>query len=175
MGIPNKTIYRYLKDFLRLGAIKRASKGRTDYYSVNSTLWPEINGFLTALLGTMAMFMVLREALLIKSYVNSVIFKSIRTQDATSTTFSAYKNYGIELYLRDNYYTLPKRELSITDMFVHSLDSAGEFQQKLFCILFYLKNKAKLNDIDHPMVADILPNLTQEDVAVYVPVTPAAA
>jgi hypothetical protein len=166
-GIPRKTIYRYLKDFLRLGAVKRSRKGRTYFYSVNSRLWPEINGFVASVLETMALSMVPREALLIKSYRDSVLFKSIREQDATPTAFSAYEDYGIELGLRDNYYTLPKRELSIQEVFIHSLDSASEFQQKLFCILFYLKNKDKLQGIDHPMMADIKAVLQGEKIKDY--------
>jgi hypothetical protein len=60
--------------------------------------------------------------LLIKSYGDSVLFKSFRPQDATFTSFSAYEDYGIELLLRDNYCTLPKRELSIQEVFIYSLD-----------------------------------------------------
>lgn len=41
-----------------------------------------------------------------------MLFKSIRLQDATPTFVSAYGDHGIELSLRDNYYALPKRELS---------------------------------------------------------------
>ena len=41
------------------------------------------------------------------------------------------------------------------EIFIHSLDSAWESSQKLFCILFYLKYKDKLLDLDHPMIKDI--------------------
>ncbi len=61
-----------------------------------------------------------------------MLFKSIRPQDATLTSFSAYGDYGIELGLRDNYYTLPKRELSIREVFIHSLDSAGSSPRSFF-------------------------------------------
>lgn len=102
-----------------------------------------------------ALSLVPREALLIKSYRDSVLFKSMRTQDATPTSFSAYADNGIELGLRDNYYTLPKRELSIQETFIHSLDSAAEFSGRLFCILFYLKNREKLEAVEHPMMKDL--------------------
>jgi hypothetical protein len=99
--------------------------------------------------------LVPREGLLIKIYKDSVLFKSLRAQDATYTSFSAYEDYGIELGLRDNYYTLPKRELSIQEVFIHSLDSAEGHQQRLFCILFYLKHKDRLEGVEHPVVKDI--------------------
>lgn len=95
------------------------------------------------------------EALLIKSYWDCILFKSIGNLDATPTSFSAYGQYGIELALRDNYYILPKKKLSIADVFLHSLDSAGDLTHKLFCILFYLKNKDKFESIKHPMVKEI--------------------
>jgi hypothetical protein len=61
-----------------------------------------------------------------------VLFKSLRSQDATLISFSVYEDYGIELGLRDNYYTLSKREISIKEIFVHSLDSAEDHRQRLF-------------------------------------------
>jgi len=154
-GIPKKTIYRYLKGLLRLGAVKRTKKNRACLYSLNRILWPEIEGFVAALREYQALSLVPREALLIKSYRDSVLFKSMRTQDATPTSFSAYADNGIELGLRDNYYTLPKRELSIQETFIHSLDSAAEFSGRLFCILFNLKNREKLEAVEHPMMKDL--------------------
>lgn len=166
-GIPRKTIYRYLKDFIRLGAVLRTKQRRAYLYSLNEILWPEIEGFVASLQEYQALSLVPREALLIKSYRDSVLFKSIRPQDATPTSFSAYENYGIELGLRDNYYTLPKRELSIQEVFLHSLDSADEPSQKLFCILFYLKNRDKLESIDHPMMKDLKVVLQGERIKGY--------
>ncbi len=166
-GIPKKTIYRYLKDFIHLGAVKRSKQGRTDLYSFNYIFWPELKGFVTALLEYNASFLVPREALLIKGYGDSVLFKSIRQQDATPTSFSAYGEYGIDLGLRDNYYTLPKREPTMEEVFIHSLDSAEDLRQRLFCILFYLKNRDKLEGIDHPMMKQIKAVLQGESIKGY--------
>ena len=166
-GIPADTLYGYLKGFLRLGVVKRSRKGKAYHYSFNYILWPELKDFVASLLEYQVLRLVPREALLIKSYGNSMLFKSIRLQDATSTSFSAYGDYGIELRLRDNYYTLPKRELSIQEVFIHSLDSAGELSQRLFCILFYSKNRDKLEAIDHPMMKDLKAVLQGERIRGY--------
>lgn len=166
-GIPKKTIYRYLKGLLRLGAVKRTKKDSVYLYSLNRILWPEIEKFVAALREYQALSFVPREALLIKSYNDSVLFKSIRVQDATATSFSAYADYGIELGLRDNYYTLPKRELSIQEIFIHSLDSAGELSGKLYCILFYLKDREKLGATEHPMIKDLKAVLQGERINGY--------
>lgn len=166
-GIPKKTIYRYLKDFIRLGTIRRSKQGRTYLYSFNYTLWPELKDFVTALMEHQAWHLVPRDVLLIKSYGDSVLFKSIRQHDATPTSFSAYGEYGIDLGLRDNYYTLPNREITIEEVFIHSLDSAADLRQRLFCILFYLKNRDKLESVDHPMVKHIKAVLQGESIKGY--------
>ncbi len=166
-GIPKKTVYRYLNDFIHLGAIWRSKQGRTYLYSFNFIIWPELKDFVTALLEYKAVLLVPREALLIKGYGNSVLFKSIRQQDATTTSFSAYWEYGIDLGLRDNYYTLPNREITIEEVFIHSLDSAEDLRQRLFCILFYLKNRNKLERVDHPMMKQIKAVLKGESIKGY--------
>ncbi len=166
-GIPSDTLYGYLKDFLRLAVVKRSREGKAYRYSFNFILWSELKEFVTLLQEYQVLRLVPREALLIKSYGDSVLFKSIRPQDATPTAFSAYEDYGIELGLRDNYYTLPKRELSIREVFIHSLDSAAELSQKLFCILFYLKNRDKLEAIDHPMMKHLKAVLQGERIKGY--------
>ncbi|MBN1234492.1 MAG: hypothetical protein JW999_00405 [Methanotrichaceae archaeon] len=154
-GIPSDTLYGYLKGFLWVGIVSRSRHGKAYHFSFNYIFWPELKEFVTSLQEYQVLRLVPREALLIKSHENSVLFKSLRLQDATFTSFSAYEDYGIELMLRDYYYTLPKRELSIQEVFIHSLDSAWESFQKLFCVLFYLKNRDKLEAIDHPMMKDL--------------------
>jgi hypothetical protein len=166
-GIPSDTLYGYLKGFLWVGIVSRSKQGKAYLFSFNYIVWPELKDFVNALQEYQVLRLVPREALLIKNYGISVLFKSIRLQDATFTSFSAYEDYGIELGLRDNYYTLPKRELSIQEVFIHSLDSAGEFSQKLFCVLFYLKNRDKLEAIDHPMIKNLKAVLQGERIKDY--------
>ncbi|HPT36648.1 MAG TPA: hypothetical protein PLZ44_00010 [Methanothrix sp.] len=166
-GIPGDTLYGYLKGFLWVGVVSRSKHGKAYLFSFNYTFWPELKEFVTSLQEYQVLRLVPREALLIKSYETSVLFKSLRQQDATFTSFSAYEDYGIELMLRDYYYTLPKRELSIQEVFIHSLDSAWESFQKLFCVLLYLKNRDKLEAIDHPMMKDLKAVLQGERIKGY--------
>ena len=166
-GIPCDTLYGYLKGFLWVGIVSRSKQGKAYLFSFNYIVWPELKDFVTSLQEYQVLRLIPREALLIKNYGNSVLFKSLRLQDATFTSFSAYEDYGIELGLRDYYYTMPKRELSIQEVFIHSLDSAGEFTQKLFCVLFYLKNRDKLQAIDHPMMKELKAVLQGEKIKGY--------
>jgi DNA-binding transcriptional ArsR family regulator len=154
-GIPLKTVYYYFQDFSRLGVVIETNGRKGRLYSFNFTYWPELKDFVVALQEYDKARLVPREGLTIKIYQDGVLFKSLRPQDATPTSFSAYGDYGVDLDLRDYYYILPKRELSIKEVFIHSLDSAEGRTQRLFCILFYLKNKDNLKDVEHPMMADI--------------------
>ena len=166
-GIPGDTLYGYLKGFLWVGIVSRSRQGKAYLFSFNYIVWPELKDFVTLLQEYQVLRLVPREGLLIKNYGTSVLFKSLRPQDATFTSFSAYEDYGILLGLRDYYYTLPKRDLSIQEIFIHSLDSAWESSQKLFCVLFYLKNRDKLKAIDHPMMKDLKAVLQGERIKGY--------
>ena len=166
-AIPLKTVYYYLHELARLGVVVTTKKGKGSLYSFNYVYWGALKDFVSALQEYDKTRLVPRDALLIKIYKDSVLFKSLRAQDATFTSFSAYMDYGIELGLRDNYYTLPKRELSIDEVFIHSLDSAEGRSQRLFCILFYLRNRDKLQSVLHPMMKDIETVLQGEKVKGY--------
>jgi len=152
-GIPLKTVYYYLHDLARLGVAVTTRKGKHSLYSFNYVYWGALKDFVSALQEYDKSRLVPREALIIKIYKDSVLFKSLRVQDATPTSFSAY--------------TLPKRELSIEEVFIHSLDSAEGRSQRLFCILFYLRNRDKLQSVLHPMVKEIRAVLQGEKVKGY--------
>jgi biotin operon repressor len=154
-GISSDTVYYYLQGLRSLGIVSRSMHGKAYLYSFNYIIWPELKDFVTALREFQVLRLVPREALLIRSYENSVLFKSLKQQDGTLTSFSAYAEFGIKLGLRDHYYTLPKRELSMGEVFIHSLDSAEDYRQRLFCVLFYLKNRDELKDARHPMMMSI--------------------
>jgi DNA-binding MarR family transcriptional regulator len=166
-GIPLKTVYHYLKDFALLGIVTKRKGKRGHLHSLNYAFWPELKEFVTTLLQYDKARLVPREALLIRTYEDCVLFKSLRPEDATPTSFSAYGEYGIELDMRDRYYTLPKRELSIEEIFIHSSDSAEDLSQRLFCVLFYLKNRDKLELVDHPRIMEIRAVLQGDKIKEY--------
>jgi len=165
--ISSDTVYYYLQGLRPLGIVSRSRQGKAYLYSFNYVIWLELKDFVTTLQEFQVLRLVPRDALLIRSYENSVLFKSLKQQDATLTSFSAYAEFGIKLGLRDNYYTLPKRELSMGEIFIHSLDSAEDYRQRLFCVLFYLKNRDELKDARHPMVKSIRAVLGGEHIKGY--------
>ena len=169
-GIPKSSVYFFLRDLGKLGIVRKIrKKGNAFQYSFNYTLWGELKEFLIHLSEIEGLTKAPTGGLLIKDYGNNVLFKSIRQLDATPTSFSAYGNYGIQLFFpsTNNYYTLPKRELSIKDVFVHSLDSADEIQNRILCILFYYINRNKLKGIKHPMMKNIRAILRHKNIKGY--------
>lgn len=170
-GISKFSIYYFLKDLAKLGVVRKIkTKGKKpSMYSFNNILWNELKEFLENLYEIESLTKVPIGSLLIKDYGDYILFKTNRKLDATPTSFSVYGNYGIQLLLRteNNYYILPKKELSIKDVFIHSLDSAEDMSQKLYCILFYLKNENKLKGIRHLMMKNILAVLEGKDIKGY--------
>jgi len=167
--ISKNTVYYFLNDLAKLGVVRKTKGKRPLKYSFNNILWRDLKDFLINLSKIESMTKGPIGSLLVKDYGEYSLFKSIRKLDATPTSFSMYGKYGIQLFLRteNNYYILPKKDLSIKDVFIHSLDSAEEMSQKLLCILFYLKNKNKLKDIRHPMMKDILGVLEGKNINGY--------
>ena len=152
ISISKRTIYNYIKNFVNLGIVKKTKMGKKSKYSFNYILWGDLKVLVDMFTQIMPTTSIPKDALLIKDYGDHVIFKSRKQQDATVTAFSAYEKYGIQLFLRDNYYTLPKRDVSIENVFIHSMDSAEDTTQKMYCIIFYLKNVDRLKKAKHPMI-----------------------
>jgi len=67
--------------------VSRTKQGKAYLFSFNYTIWPELKDFVTSLQEYQVLRLVPREGLLIKSYGTSVLFKSLRPQDATPHIF----------------------------------------------------------------------------------------
>lgn len=167
-NIPRKTIYYYLKWFRDLNIVKLKFINKNQYiYSFNYKLWPELKRFVEQFVAHEVLKKIPAQAVLIKDYGSSTLFKSTRILDATLTSFSVYKTFDIELLLRENFYTLPKRTMSIKEIFIHSLDSADNIAFRTYCILFYLKYRNNLKNVRHPMIYKIKQVLKGRDMNGY--------
>lgn len=77
-GIPQKTLYFYLHNFVRLGVDVTKKTGRISLYSFNYVYWSVLKEFASALQDYDKARLVPRDALLVKIYKDSVLFKSLR-------------------------------------------------------------------------------------------------
>lgn len=134
-GFSLSAIYSYLKDLKSLGVIKE-EQGK--YQIINENLINYLN-------------LVKKEkhfefgVTLLYSNKEKII-KTEKTTAGVLTAFSRFREYGIDYYPVEAYYYQPEKKLSLEEIFVHSLLAAENKKQMTMVILFYLKNRSKLNN-----------------------------
>ena len=115
-GIGRAMMYRKIKD---LTTIKAVAKDQDGTYSLDRTAQPKLAEFLTELrehemttdprvpAGSIIYYKTRRE----------ILFSTKALTDATPTGFSAYSDYGIKTDLPARYFRLPKKRLTMKEVF----------------------------------------------------------
>ncbi len=67
--------------------------------------------------------------------------KAIPISEAVLTGFSRFSELGVEYHTIYDYYFSPKKDVSIEEILIHAIKSAGDANMLSMCIIFYLKNK----------------------------------
>jgi hypothetical protein len=83
-----------------------------------------------------------------------------KLDNATLTSFSAFKGYNLLIYTLENFYYLPKKKLNKKEILKHTLavvEKTKNFRDRLYLALFYYKYKSEFKDIKH----EILDNLNK--------------
>ncbi len=141
-------IYKYLKLFINRGMIKKENKT----YKINEEVWPDLKQ-LTTEAKTHSINLDKRIPLNSKVYFYSkkrIVFSTNIPVNTTSSSFSKYSDYGIPIFEEEKFYHLPKKKLSLEEVFLDSLESLTSIRRKILCTLFFLKHKKKLAKIKHP-------------------------
>lgn len=150
-------IYRKIKQAVLLSVIIQTQKKK---YVLNKKIWNDLIKFLEE-------FKKYEETTDIRIPVNSIIyyksneeiiFSNKEELDAELTGFSVYNRFGIKLLLPTNYYYLPKKSLSIKEIFIHSLyitQKEKNIRNLTYIGLFYVKYKNELKEIKHPILNKI--------------------
>ncbi|HOW29807.1 MAG TPA: hypothetical protein PK685_04025, partial [archaeon] len=92
--------------------------------------------------------------------------------DATLTSFSAFKDYNLLIYTLENFYYLPKKQLTKQDILLHTLaivEKTKEFRDRLYLALFYYKYKDEFKDIKHPILDNLNKIFAGEKIDRYPP------
>ncbi len=167
-GLKNAMIFRKLKEARRISMV--SAKNRE--YFINKKIWPDANEFLLEL-------KKYEEATDSRVPANSkiyfknekeIIFSTKESVDAVLTAFSAYSNYGIKILLPEPIYCLPKSQLTLREIFLHSLyftDKERSASHLSFITLFYVKFRGKLSKIKHPLIDSIKKILAGEKIPGY--------
>ena len=149
-------IYQKIKQAIHLSIIKKSNSS----YQLNQKIWPNLVTFLKEL-NTYEKNIDPRVPVSSKIYYKTndeILFSNKLDLDATKTAFSVYENYGIRLLLPTNYYILPKQEVSLKNILIHSLiltEIDNSIRNITNLSLFYLKHKQHLQPIHHPIIKNI--------------------
>ncbi|MBI5389293.1 helix-turn-helix domain-containing protein [Candidatus Woesearchaeota archaeon] len=153
-GLHKTTIHKKIYQGRKMSIL---TKEHTTY-RVNEKIWQEVRAYLTELKRY-------EESIDTRVPVNStiyfknkkeIVFSTKEALDATPTAFSAYKNEGIKLLTTTDYYSLPKKNLTRKNIFIHSLKVAEKDLDPrtiTFVALFYAKYKKELRNISHPILS----------------------
>jgi predicted transcriptional regulator len=137
-------------------------------YQLNPKLWPVLKRFLYEVsdLEQTTDFRVPSSSVIYHKTTHEIVFSTREELDATLTAFSAYGNFGITIYNITHFYYLPKKELTVEDVFRHSLyiseKKPEEIRYYIFIALFYLKHRKKLGKIQHPILEKLQQTLRGE-------------
>jgi DNA-binding Lrp family transcriptional regulator len=99
-----------------------------------------------------------------------IIFSTKSKCDAALTGFSAYELFGIKIYTKDNTYYLPKKKLTIKEVFIHSIyytEKEKTVQNIILISLFYIKHKKYLSRIKHEIINNIKKIMKGEKISSY--------
>lgn len=155
-GLKKSIIYRKLKQALSISAARK-EKGK---YIINDKVWPKLKELLQAIktqeetidsrapLGSVIYFKNKKE----------ILFSNKADIGASLAAFSRYADYGIKLLLHTNFYYLPKKKLSLKQIFLHSLciaEKENYIYYIIYIALLYIQHKQLLSSVRHPIIENI--------------------
>ncbi|PIU30062.1 hypothetical protein COT07_02680 [Candidatus Woesearchaeota archaeon CG07_land_8_20_14_0_80_44_23] len=155
-GIKRTQVFKKIKQARGISLVRKID----EHYKLNEKIWSKAIEFLKELKKyeeTNDQRVPGNSTIYFKND-DEIVFSNKETINATLTAFSAYKDYGIKLLLLKNYYYLPKKKLSMKEIFMHSLYAAKKemaFQNLVFVALFYAKYKNELSGIKHVILENI--------------------
>ena len=72
------------------------------------------------------------------------LIESDKKEEGCLTAFNLFPKYGLKIFTDKFYYYYPKKDLSMEEIFIHSLKFSKTKHQLILATLFYLKNKYKI-------------------------------
>lgn len=101
------------------------------------------------------------------------MFSSVSDVPFTKTAFSVFDKFGIKMYLAINYYTTENTDITVDKAFLHSLwviSKYNDWKLKTMSLIFYVKNKKRLQNIRHPIKDEMDAIISGKEVKGWVPV-----
>lgn len=140
-------LYRIITDLQEIGAVKKENKVFVAVEELHYliTLLRKLHERLDVEIGSIVMFS--DKYKLKKAPIDFPI-------KGTPTAFSAFSKYNVEYFTPYNYAIWPEKELSVEEIFVHALKCSENKKDVLISIIFYLKNKRRIDTHKCKKIAD---------------------
>ena len=152
IGLHQTSVSKKMRQLEAIGMISK--NGRT--YVINDRLWPELRSMVDSY-AEYNRVNDMRAPPGSKIYYSSeeeVIFANNNSYDLSKTAFSKYEENGIKFYLGTYYCINPPRNVTRREIFLHSLyvtAAGGDWRLRMMALIFYVKFKNELGDIEHPL------------------------
>jgi predicted transcriptional regulator len=166
--VKKSMVYRKIKEGLKVSVVIK----HKNQYVVNERIWPLLKVFLAELhmFEQNTDFRVPVGSIIYYKHKDEIVFTSPLKLEATETAFSVYEKYGIKLFVPIYFYSLPKQELSLKKIFIHSLyvaEKEKSVRYFTYCALCYIKFKKQLLRIQHPVLENIKAILINKKISGY--------
>jgi len=134
-NISTPSVYRYLRELKPL--IKKTGKG----YKING----DKKGLIDFLETVKDQIEISSKTFQIWSSSDGKLLKTINAIDGSLTAFSRFPEFDVDYSSEYFYYYVPRKELSLEEIFVHSLRCAED--DKIFSMVteFYMKNNERMD------------------------------
>jgi len=157
-GLKEITIKQFIKKAQGRSIFIKENKE----YIVNYSVWPDLIDFLKEYKSFQDNYdyRVPVGSTIYYKNEKEIVFSIKQNIDATLTSFSAFKDYKLLIYTLENFYYLPKKQLTKQEILIHTLaivEKTKEFRDRMYLALFYYKYKDEFKDIKH----EILDNLNK--------------
>ncbi len=157
-GLKEITIKQFIKKAQGRSIFIKENKE----YIVNYSVWPDLIDFLKEYKSFQDNYdyRVPVGSTIYYKNEKEIVFSIKQNIDATLTSFSAFKDYNLLIYTLENFYYLPKKQLTKQDILLHTLaivEKTKEFRDRMYLAFYYYKYKNEFKDIKH----EILDNLNR--------------
>ena len=170
IGVDRTTVSRKIKKMESRSMVIREN-GK---YSLNREVWPDLAEFAVSY----SLYLknndhrAIRGSRVYHVSKDLIVFSNDSAADLTRTAFSRYEEFGIKIRLRTIYYCNLKRDLSVSDVFLHSLYVIADSEDwwlRMMALIFYAKYKDELKETNHKMKNEMDIVLTGSGVKGWVP------
>ena len=140
-------MYKLIQSGRRIGLILKVK----NKFVINENNWPKLKEFLQELLKQEMSFdkRVPKNSIIYFKSEKEILFSTSETINASKAAFLAFSEFGITVLPLTNYYYLPKRKLSATEVFDQALlitKTDFGYRNLVFLAMFLLKNNIKSDD-----------------------------